>query len=236
MVLYDKSNVNYNRKSGKFEMSTIKIVTRDEAKDILDFITCTLDNLIINRQIYLDFHNALIKQKANENNFIRWAMSNYYQVLILNLCKLFEPKKKCKKRRTLRYFLNLCKEPKNWETLKKTRLERKILSVDITTNKEDILPDFEYIVNEIFDSVDVDADLDKLDVFYKELKPFRDNEIAHLTTKEIDISGLNFEKLHEMVDEIDNMITKYYHLFGIGIDNDDLKKPHRYENFQLTLK
>ena len=145
-------------------------------------------------------------------------------------------RKKCKKRRTLRYFLNLCKEPKNWETLKKTRLERKILSVDITTNKEDILPDFEYIVNEIFDSVDVDADLDKLDVFYKELKPFRDNEIAHLTTKEIDISGLNFEKLHEMVDEIDNMITKYYHLFGIGIDNDDLKKPHRYENFQLTLK
>lgn len=97
MVLYDKSNVNYNRKSGKFEMSTIKIVTRDEAKDILDFITCTLDNLIINRQIYLDFHNALIKQKANENNFIRWAMSNYYQVLILNLCKLFEPKKSARK-------------------------------------------------------------------------------------------------------------------------------------------
>ena len=225
-------------------MSTIKIVTRDEAKECLDFITCTLDNLIINRQIYLDFYNALIQQKANENNFIRWAMSNYYQVLILNLCKLLEPKKDWEERRTLRYFLNLCKEPKNWETLKKTRLKRKILSVDITTNKEDVLPDFEYIVNEIFDSVDVDADLDKLDVFYKELKPFRDNEIAHLTIKEVDKEvdkkvdkkDLSFEQLNKMVDEIDNMITKYYHLFGIGIDNDDLKKPHRYENFQLTLK
>lgn len=213
-----------------------EIITTREAKKYLDFITATLDNLIINRQIYLDFHNALIQQKSKDNHFIRWAMNNYYQALILNLCKLLERKGTWEQRRTLQHFLNLCKEPTNWETFKRSRLGDKIFVEDPATKKKEELSYYDYIVRENFNNVEVNDDLEKIKSFHDELSDLRNHGIAHLTVKKVEAANLNFERLHKIIDELDEIIKKYYHLFGIGIDNSDLKRPCRYNNFKLTLK
>lgn len=66
------------------------------AKEYLDFINEVFSELEHKRKTYLDFHHALIEQKANQNLFISWCMDNYYKTLVLNLCKLIEPRKMIK--------------------------------------------------------------------------------------------------------------------------------------------
>lgn len=214
--------------------NNITNISANEAREYLDFITNTLTELIINRQIYLDVHNALIAQKATNNQFVSWIMRNYYQILVLNLCKLVEPKQTDDDRKTLKHFINLCKESINWNTIKSARLAAKQHITDIDTG-EIIDWDFSYEINQIFENIDFEADLIKVENIHQRLKPYRDKEISHLT--EINnVRDLSFKELHSFIDDIEDIMKKYYRMFGTAIIFDNLKTPNFYFNFSLNLR
>lgn len=209
-------------------------ISVNEAKEYLDFITNTLTELIVNRQIYLDVHNALIVQKATNNMFVSWMMRNYYQILVLNLCKLVEPKQTDDDRKTLKHFINLCKEPTNWNTIKNARLAVKQHITNIDTG-EIIDLDLSYEINQIFENIHFEADLIKVENIHQRLKPYRDKEISHLTEINID-NDLSFKELHSFIDNIEEIMKKYYRMFGIAATFDNVKEPNLYFNFCFNLR
>lgn len=214
--------------------NNIKNISVNEAKEYLDFITNALTELILNRQVYLDVHNALIAQKASNNKLISWMMRNYYQILILNLCKLVEPKQEDDDRKTLKHFINLCKDPINWNTIKDARLSTKQYITDIDTG-EILDLDLSYEINQVFEDIDFDGDLIKIENIHQRLKPYRDKEISHLT--EINnVRDLSFKELHSFIDDIEDIMKKYYRMFGTAIIFDNLKTPNFYFNFSLNLR
>jgi len=214
--------------------NNITNISANEAKEYLDFITNTLTELIINRQIYLDVHNALIVQKAKNNMFVSWMMRNYYQILVLNLCKLVEPKQADDDRKTLKYFINLCKEPSNWNTIKSARFATKQYITDIDTG-EILDLDLSYEINQIFEQIDFEADLIKVENIHQRLKTYRDKKISHLTEINID-NDLSFNELHSFIDDIEEIMKKYYRMFGTAIVFDNLKTQNFYFNFSLNLR
>lgn len=213
--------------------NVITNITADEARDYLDFITNTLTELIVNRQVYLDVHNALISQKANNNMFISWIMRNYFQILVLNLCKLVEPKKSDEDRRTLKHFINLCKNQTNFNTVKNARLAKQQTVTDIDTGK--VLDfDLSYEINQVFEDIDFEKDLSKIETIHQRLKPYRDKKISHLTPINVE-NDLDFKELHSFIDNIEEIIKKYYRMFGTAITFDNLKSPNFYFKFNLNL-
>lgn len=214
--------------------NNIKNISVNEAKEYLDFITNALTELILNRQVYLDVHNALIAQKASNNKLISWMMRNYYQILILNLCKLVEPKQEDDDRKTLKHFINLCKDPINWNTIKDARLSTKQYITDIDTG-EILDLDLSYEINQVFEDIDFDGDLIKIENIHNNLKPYRDKKISHLTEINVE-NDLGFGELHSFIDVIEEIMIKYYRMFGTAVVFDNLKIPNYYLNFSLYLK
>ena len=239
IVIRRVANTRYKRSDIMNEISNKRKITIKDAEEYLNFILNTLCELIINRQIYLDVHNALIAQKANQNRFISWMMNNYYKVLILNLCKLLEKKRKRdyndKKQKTLKDFILVCRNPENWETLKSFRLAKRYEITSVDTGEVSYL-DFSNLIKNAFDNADVEGDLQKIDDIHEKLKLFRDKKIAHLTD-ERDIEMLNFSELHDFIDIIEEIVKKYYStFFARGICIDILKRSYCYNNFSLILK
>lgn len=218
---------------GKSKNNIIKISV-NEAREYLDFITNALTELILNRQVYLDVHRALTASKAKNNMFVSWMTRNYYQILVLNLCKLIEPKQTDDDRKTLKHFINLCKESTNWNTIKSARLATKQYITDIDTG-EILDLDLSYEINQIFEHIDFKADLIKIENIHQRLKPYRDKEISHLTEINI-VSDLSFKELHSFIDDIEDIMKKYYRMFGTAIIFDNLKTPNIYFNFILNLQ
>ena len=212
----------------------MKILNVTEANEYLNFLDGTLNNLIVNRQIYLDFYNALTSQKANTNDFIKWVLRNYYVVLIMSLCKITDVATQDDDR-TLIGFLELCKIPENFEVLKNARLNKKIYVQNLETGKQSEL-DISCDIQQIFHNIKIDDDKTKIIKIHNQLKPYRNKRIAHLTITKVNFEHLNFKVLHKMIDDIEDIIKRYYHLLGIAVINDALKSPYLYGNFQLTLR
>ena len=158
-------------------------------REYLDFISKAESTLIINRQIYYDFNKALIEQEANCNLFIKWAIRNYYQVLILDLCKLLEANKSSKHDdgRTLPGFLELCQQ--HWQTLRNERLRATGTNISLfgTNFLEKSLLEKK---QERFDDIDIGTDLETIKLLHQKIKHYRNKKIAHLTISNVDNDNL----------------------------------------------
>lgn len=208
-------------------------MTLEEAKEYLHFVDNVLGQLIFERQCCLDFHNALIAQKAKLNLFISWALGNYHRNLIMNLCKILEPRKDDKDKHTLRFFVQFCKD--NHQLLEETMQKATVTFTDITTSET-----HEYSIGpemlETLHNIDFDADLAKIDVMHKKLKRCRDKRLAHNYKTDKEIPFPPIDTLHNFIDVIEQMMVTYHHLFREGVDYNSLKHPNRYGNFILHLK
>ena len=107
-------------------------MTINDTKEYLESIEEILSQLLIDRQIFLDFHNALISQKATNNLFIQWCLRNYFKATVLNLCKILEPIKGDKRKHTLRHFINSWKD-----ATARARLEEHLKRATITITDVD---------------------------------------------------------------------------------------------------
>ncbi len=203
--------------------------------DYLNSLDDILTELILNRTCYLDFNNALIEQKAKQNNFISWCLSNYYKVTVINLCKLLEPRGSDNNKRTLRYFVNFWKKQKNYEVLKSSMENAVIEYHEPDTGKvytEDISQDMlRYLA-----SISLENDLIKIQSMHTKLKTLRDKKLVHNDYVDFDIDSPRIVELHNFIDEVEAMIKSYYRLFRQGITYENLKQSPRYGKFTLRLK
>lgn len=221
-------------KSKKEYGDNIKPLTYQEMFDYLSFLDKTIFDLVERRNVYLDVHSALIEQKAKMNNFIYWIMNNYYQTLILTLCRILEAKKDDDERKTLKHFINSLKYESNYKIIKN---KVDTAQIDYHCDNGDI--DYEDISEEmqkILDAIDFGEDIVDIDTMHNKLKNIRNKELAHLTGVEIrkeDRPEIN--ELHQYIDKIVKMAKKYHALFRCGIDYGENEK-NNYLNFKLELK
>lgn len=203
----------------------------DSAKKYLNFLEDALFLMSYDRKIYYDFDGALREQKANNNNFINWCMRNYYNNLLLKLSCFLEQPKKPDGQTIMGYIKELSKhksELKDWcEEQTNTVMNFETGKNEEVSLKDDMLKK----LNEI----NFNKDLLIMESFLKRIKKYRHKRIAHLTTADISKEDIpKIEDLHNIIDELQKFMTKYFHLFRISVDHKIYETG--YGNFQLTMK
>jgi len=210
-----------------------EIMTFSEAKEYLYFVDDVLGEVIFSRQCCLDFHNALMDQKAHPNLFISWVFKNYHQNLIINLCKILERKNNQKDKCTLRYFVQYCKD--NYKMLKNMVQTNNAISTDANIGKEiECLRRISAL--KLLDNIDFDKDLSEIEEMYKTIKTYRDKRLVHIYKITSDIDFPTIDKLHAFVDNIERLMRTYHCLFKEDVDYSCLKQRNKYGNFVLHLE
>ena len=210
-------------------------MTIDETKEYLDSIMQVVSELLIKRQIFLDFYNALTSQHADNNLFVCWCLENYRDIAILNLCKILEPRKDDIRKRTLRYFINFWQQPENYNTLRLYLKGLHIVLHDRATGEEHIMSIADDMLAEL-DAIDFKNCLVKVQTIHDRLKIYRNTKLCHNDCREIEVVLPQINEINEFITEIEDMIVKYFHIFcrrAIVLDN--LKMPQVYANFNLHL-
>ena len=165
--------------------------------------------------------------------FVRWCINNYYDTLIMNLCKLLEPKKEDKERKTLKHFLKSIENPNNWETIYKYKMKQTRYKAVKASTGETIELDFGQYIKDVLNNMNVQADIDKIEDIHTKLKPIRDKKIAH-STKETP-NEIFFSELHNYIEILKEIITKYYRIFGKIVLFDTLENDVDYHGFNITI-
>ena len=210
-------------------------ISYESAKEYLEFVEQVFINIEVKKQICIDFHNALLEQKAKQNLFISWCMSNYYDCLILNLCKLTEPRKNDKNKYTLKHFINLLKYKPNYDMLVHNLQQKTVDVHNMNTGKIEKESVAEEYLRRL-KAIDFAQDLDEIDKIHKKISEYRNKKICHnektmLTTQELP----SIDELHVDIEKIEKLMKSYFSLFGIHIIYDSLKTPNFYNNFKLSL-
>ena len=212
----------------------IKPLSYQEMCNYLHFLDETIFDLVEKRKVYLDVYTALIEQKARKNDFVYWMINNYYQTIILTLCRVLEPKKDDHERKTLKHFIHSLKDDRNYDIIRQAadtaQIEHHDLNGDV--EYEDISEEMQKILN----SIDFDRDITDIEAMYDRLKTIRNKKLAHLTDviiKEED--RLKIIELHQFIDKIIEMAKKYHALFRFGVNYGENEK-NNYFNFKLMLK
>lgn len=214
--------------------NNLSAISYEDARDYLKDVDQVFCELELKRQVFSDFYKALTEQKAKGNPFISWCMDNYYNVLVLNLCKLLEPGKGDQKKHTLKHFICLLKYAPNYEMLK-NELEKKTIDIHMDTGeieKESVA----WIYLERLQKINFDEDIKKIEAIHNRIKDFRNKKLCHneKTNDNFDIlPGIN--ELHRNIDEIEVLMKRYYELFGTCVVYRELEKPNHYGNFSLHL-
>lgn len=213
-------------------------MTINETKEYLESIEEVLTQLLIDRQIFLDFHNALINQKAKNNPFIQWCLRNYFKAIVLNLCKILEPAKNDPRKHTLRHFINSWKGATDRARLEEHLKRATITFTDIDTgemHEESIADSMLAQLREI----DFDADLEKVESMHNKLKDYRNTQLCHNDCSKPDSTNQDvpaIAEINDFISEIESIIGKYFHIFcREGYVYDALKTPQIYRNFNLHL-
>lgn len=214
--------------------NNIKPLSYQEMCNYLHFLDGTIFDLVENRKVYLDVYTALIDQKAKKNDFVYWITNNYYQTIILTLCRILEAKKDDKERKTLKHFIHSLKYENNYKIIKymvdTAQIEHHDLNGDI--EYEDISGEMQ----KILDSIDFDRDITDIEAMHNRLKTIRNNKLAHLTDVIIEKEDRpEIIELHQYIDKIIEMAEKYHSLFRSGINYRENAK-NNYFNFKLMLK
>ena len=216
--------------------SSLYKISYSESKEYLEFVDQIFSEIEFSKQIYIDFRDALVMQKAKQNFFISWCMSNYYNCVILSLCKLLEPRKNDRNKYTLKHFVNLIKYKPNYEMLK-SEYDSKVIELhNIHTGEtEKISVAKEYL--ELLKSIDFDNDLEHIEKMHNKICDYRNKRLCHNEKINSDFAKLpGIDELHKYIEEIEEMMTKYFGLFGVGMSYKNLKTPNIYFNFHLFLK
>ena len=216
--------------------SNIYLSSYNDLKEYLYFIASILDEIEFDMQIYKDFSDAITKQQAKQNYFISWCVRNYYKSLVLNLCKLLEPRKDDRNKFTLKHFINLLKYEPNLKTLKEEFKQKTIQHHNIRTGETEE-ENVEHIYLEKLNSINFDNDVKDIEKIHNKIKNFRNKNLVH-NDKEYDSTKLlpSIDELHDDVQKIESIFKTYFSLFGIGVNYDGFKSPNFYGNFQLNLR
>lgn len=208
----------------------------NDLKEYLCFIEHIFDEIEFDMQIYKDFNNARITQQIKPNYFIYWCIRNYYKSLVLNLCKLLEPRKDDKNKFTLTHFIDLLKYEPNLQTLKEEFKQKTIKHYDIRTGETEE-ENVEHIYLEQLNNINFDNDAKEIEKIHRKIKDFRNKKLAH-NDKKYDGTKLlpSVNELHNDVQKIELIFKTYFSLFGIGVNYDSFKSPNFYGNFQLNLR
>ena len=205
------------------------------AIDYLNSLDDILTELILNRTCCLDFHNALVEQKAMQNHFISWCLSNYHKITVINLCKLLEPRGADNNKRTLQHFVIFWSKPENYKVLKQT-MENAVIEYHESDTGAIYTEDISQNMLEYLRGVNFENDLATIQGIHTKLKTLRDKRLVHNDFVEFDIISPRIVELHSFIDEIEAMIKSYYGLFRQGITYENLKQSPRYGKFTLRLK
>ena len=212
----------------------IKPLSYQEMCNYLHFLDETIFDLVEKRKVYLDVYTALIEQKARKNNFVYWMINNYYQTIILTLCRVLEPKKDDHERKTLKHFIHSLKDDRNYDII---RQAADTAQIELHDHNGDIeCEDISGEMQKILNSIDFDQDITDIEAMYDRLKTIRNKKLAHLTDviiKEED--RLKIIELHQFIDKIIEMAKKYHALFRFGVNYGENEK-NNYFNFELVLK
>ena len=214
---------------------SVQPLTMEEVKEYLEIIDDLFCKILVDRSIFQDFHNALIEQKARNNLFINWVAKNYYNILVLNLCKLLEPRKTDSNKYTLKNFINSIKDPNNYNMLEDAMRKSQIDIHDIGTGAIKKRSIGDQMLKTLYD-IDFKADLECVEKTHAKLTDFRNKRLCHNSKECINEIVPTIEELHLVIDRLEEMFVKYFHLCRLGIDYRGIKGPNRYNNFILHLK
>lgn len=210
----------------------------EEARDFLDFVEKVVSELVFNKQVFLDFDNALRKQHAKNNHFIAWCIRNYKKVLILDLCKILEPKRLSAndtRKQTLQYFIGYWAQPAQYNLLKDYLKKSFVVGTDIETGEKHVHPIGEQMLL-FLDSMDFSSDIKSIRDMYNRLVGYRDTCLCHHDKKQIEETVLpDIYTLLSYVDKIDEIMVRYYKIFRVALVHDELRRPQNYGNFVLRL-
>jgi len=210
-------------------------LTIHDTKEYLESIATVFVELLVDRQVFLDFEKVLVEQNAKNNLFIYWCIRNYQKVTILNLCKILEPRKDDSRKRTLRYFVNFWKQPNSYELLKSHLEKATITSHNRHTGETHVIPIGNHLLSDL-QKIDFESDITRIQAIHEELKTYRDTQLCHNDCREIDIVLPQIRKINGFSDELEKMIINYFYIFcRHGYVFDDLKRPQSYHNFNLHL-
>ena len=215
--------------------NSIQVLTMEEIKEYLDIIDDLFCQLLVDRSVFQDFHNALIEQNAKNNLFINWVVKNYYNILVLNLCKLLEPRKTDANKYTLKNFINSIKDPNNYNMLEETMQKSQIDIHDIGTGEIIKRSIGDQMLKTLHD-IDFDADLEYVKEIHTKLSDFRNKRLCHNSKECINEIVPTIKELHLVIDHLEEMFVKYFHLCRKGMVYDGLKGPYRYHDFNLHLQ
>lgn len=199
-------------------------VTFEDSKDYFLNVANIHGNIMLHREIYNDFCNNLDPEKTH-NLFVGWCLQNYRDCLLLNLCKMLEPKNNDNKY-TLRYFVEFC--IKNHDVIK----ERMATTKRVWPSG--IIEDFSEIMLKKLDEINFTADRDRIDHMLSKLKKYRDKRLCHSDVDGIDVLPPEIKEMHQFVDELEVMIKKYYSLFREDVSNYGITNL-RYNDFTLHM-
>lgn len=199
-------------------------MTFDEAGEYLLNVANVLGNVLLHRQIYNDFCNNLDPEKT-QNIFVGWCIQNYRDCLLLNLCKILEPKKDDNKY-TLRFFVEYCRSHYDEIREKMATAKRVWHSGHVD--------DLSGIMLEIFNSIDFNNDLTRIDFMLSQMKNYRDKHLCHSDVDGVELLPPEIIEMHSFVDELNEMIVRYFKLFRRAICNYGITHL-KYHDFTLHM-
>lgn len=199
-------------------------MTFEGAKDYLLNVANIHGNIILHREIYNDFCNNLDPDKTH-NLFVGWCIQNYRDCLLLNLCKMLEPKNNDNKY-TLRFFISWCIQ--NYNAIEKQMATAKRIWSSGT------IEDLSEVMMKKLKEINFAADRDKIDIMLNKLKTYRDKRLCHSDVDGIDLLPPEIKEMHQFVDELDKMIIRYFGLFRQAVCNDGITNI-KYNDFTLHM-
>ena len=154
-------------------------------------------------------------------------------MLIVNLCKFIEPRKEDKNKYTLKHFINLMKYPPNRKMLKNACASKVITFYHIRTGEFE-KEDFSEQYTERFNKINFEQDLEEINIIHSKICDYRNKRLCHNDKTYCDYNEMpNIDELHSDIDKLEEMMKKYYEVFGISVNFN--KQKNSYNNFQLLL-
>ena len=209
---------------GLWNIDLVKQLPFEESKDYLNNVANIHGNIVLHRTVYNDFCNNLDPDKT-QNIFVGWCIQNYRDCLVLNLCKMLEPRKMDNKY-TLRFFVE--KSIENYTVIKeKMATARRVWS---NGYKEDLSE----IMLEKLNSINFAADRDRIDCMLAKIKTYRDKHLCHCDIDGVDVLPPEIKEMHQFVDELGEMIKKYFGIFRVAVCDDGITSL-KYHDFTLHM-
>lgn len=205
----------------------------DSAKNYLNFLEDALVRMSYDMKIYYDFDKALKEQKANNNHFISWCMRNYYNAMLLKLSGFLESPGTYIDGQTIHGFILELSKHKN--DLIKWFEQQTVEVMNLDNGKKEKYSIKDTMLEKLKE-INFQEDLKLVQSLLDKIKNYRDKKIGHLTTTQISDENIpKLQELHEIIDELQKLMTKYFSLFRMSVSH-EVAGFIGYGDFTLKLK